>query len=661
MTNEQPSGPQDFRLLIGPEPFDPAEIAPAPGAAAAGTQPTIVQFAALLSQPDRARLQAAYGLRLDRFIPNLAFLERLDTATADRVRADFLVRAVITLPAASKLSPAIPATGPLALIAVLFDDADASVVTAALTTIGAHDLGTLDDREIGGRLHLRLVLDDATKLAQVAAIGDITWLDPAPTIVDLDVEAAQTIQSGTVGPQAGTIWDHGLRGKGQVIGIIDNGTIDLDHCFFADTPANIPGPLHRKVRAVFNRNDLGASDHFMKVAGIAAGDELGNSGNHPHRGGAWDATLVCRSRADLLDDAAINANRFFSFSLQTLLEESRKVGATIHSLSWGSQNPYDKTARDADEFSYANEEQLVVAAGQNTTQGLVNQPPGIAFNTICVAAAGAHPNHMTRGSGRDGPTVDGRRKPDLMAVGCGITTSVLKPVRPPGRFCDTAVLSCGTSFATPNAAAAAALARQYFTEGWYPEGKPLPNKINKSPSGALIKAVLLNSTVDMTGHPGYPSNTEGWGLIQLDRTLFFEGGRRKLIVRDVPRSVGLRLAETRTMHFFVDDPSEQLKITFVWTNRPPSEQNMARPSVQAIRFEVEDSIGNLYLGNDFDVVNGVSRKASASPPVPPDITNNVQMVVVNNPVRANWTIRLRPFVNLEKQGFALVVSGGVLL
>ena len=321
MTMDPTPGRQDFRLMVGPEPFDPAQVVAAAATAAAGAQAWVVQFAALLSVPDIARLRTAYGLRLDRFIPNLAYLERLDTAMSALVRADFLVRAVVALPQASKLSPAIPATAPLDLTAVLFDDADTAAVSATLTSIGAHHLGTHDDRELGGRLSVHFTLDDAARLGQVAAIADVTWLEPLPTIVDLNVEAAQTIQSGTVGPQAGTIWDRGLHGEGQVIGIIDNGVVDLDHCFFADAPPNTPGPGHRKVRAMFNQNDLGVGDHFMKVAGIAAGDELGNSGNHPHRGGAWAATLVCRSRADLLDDSSRKNNRFFSFTLQNLLEK----------------------------------------------------------------------------------------------------------------------------------------------------------------------------------------------------------------------------------------------------------------------------------------------------------------------------------------------------
>ncbi|MBT2226080.1 S8 family serine peptidase [Nonomuraea sp. NEAU-A123] len=645
MTGRSP----DFRLMVGPEPFDPVELVQE--SAAAGARATVVQFAASLSGPDIARLQAAYGLRLDRFVPNLAYLERLDAATADRVRADFLVRAVTPFPQASKLSPDIPATGPLNLTAVLFDDSDATAVTAALTALGARDVATSDAREFGGRLRLVFGLDDATRLAQVAALDDVTWLEPAPAVENQDVPSAQTLQSGD--PARGTVWDRHLHGEDQVIQIIEEGTLDLNHCFFADAAPNRPGPGHRKVRALFKRANTALDSHFMKVAGIAAGDEIGNSGQHQDRGGAWAAKIVGNDSAALRD---LGPNHR---SVHQFLEDGRGVGATVHNFSWVNAITvrYESTARDVDAFCFAREEQVVVAGGPNTRPNAKNLPPGIALNAICVAAARAHPGHMSRGSGVDGPSFDSRRKPDLMAVGCGIRTSVLPPAPSQGLYCDTALQACGTSFATPNASAAAALVRQYFTQGFYPNGKPEQDKVVKQPSGALIKAVLLNATVDMTGHPGYPSDIEGWGLIQLDRALFFENGTRKLIVHDVRRAAALGTSTTRSYGFTVDNAGEQLKITFVWTSQAMTEVAPFTPD--PIRFEVEDPAGGFYMGNDFDVPNGVSRKLAAPPKAPPDIANNVQMVVVNNPAPGAWTIRLRPVLTRAPQGFALVITGGV--
>jgi Subtilase family len=636
--------------MVGPEPFDPVDVE---RSAVAGAQATVVQFAALLSAPDIARLAAAYGLRLDRSVPNLAYLERLDTATADRVRADFLVRAVIPFPQASKLAPDIPATGPLDLVAVLFDDADAAAVTAAVTALGAHDVATSDARQIGGRLRLRLTLDDAARVAQVAALGDITWLEPVPTIVDADVPSAQTTQSGD--PASGPIWAHDLHGEDQVIQIIERGTLDLNHCFFADIAPNTPGPNHRKVRELFNPNKATPRAHFMKVAGIAAGNQLGNSGQHQDRGGAWAAKIVGNDANLVL--APPDKNRA-TRSLHEVLEDGRGVGATVHSMSWSTNLRYDTTARDVDAFCTAREEQVVVAAGENTGVNPKNGSPSIAYNAICVAAAKAHPDQMSRGSGVDGPSLDGRRKPDLLAVGTDIRTSVLPPTPSTGPYCDTEVQARShTSFATPNVSAAAAMVRQYFQKGFYPNGEPQQDKVIPQPSGTLIKAVLLNATVDMTGHPGYPTNTEGWGLIQLDRTLFFKGGPRKLLVHDVRRDAALSTFEARSYQFFVENESEPLKITFVWTGRPLTE--VSQPTPDPIRFEVEDSQGSFYLGNDFDVPNKVSRKSATRPAVPADIANNVQMVVVNNPTPGTWRIRLRPAFVLAPQGFALVISGRV--
>ena len=64
--------------------------------------------------------------------------------------------------------------------------------------------------------------------------------------------------------------------------------------------------------------------------------------------------------------------------------------------------------------------------------------------------------------------------------------------------------------ACPAAAGAGVLVRQYFMDGFYPTGAANPSD-SRTPSGALIKAVLVNSSTDMTGIAGYPSVREGWG------------------------------------------------------------------------------------------------------------------------------------------------------
>ncbi|WP_405969212.1 S8 family serine peptidase [Streptomyces sp. NBC_00988] len=657
--------PQDFRLMIGEEPFDPIEVPTAAEGLAATRKPTIVQFAAPLNGPDGDRLKAAYGVKLDRFIPNLAFIERLDDATVARIRADFLVRSVIALDPALKLASWLPSTGtPLDLIATLFADADLTAVGAALSALGARDVVLTDGRTLGSEQYASFALDRAA-LPQVAAIDEVVFVEPEPERDVTDVPSAEVFQSGrTGGPADDTIWRPGLHGEGQILGLIDKGHLDLNHCFFNDPNESKANEDHRKVLGMFDQNDVGAHDHFMFVAGIAVGDQRKPSADgktststlHANRGGAYEARIVCNSMFDLFSP--------IKRKYVELLDRGKKAGAFIHSNSWSALvTTYNADAVDADSFSFKNEEHLIIAAASNTNdRGAGNGAPGIAKNVLCVAAAQAFPDHMTFGSGKNGPTTDGRRKPDLMAVGNGIQSALLNPRTPPSVYCDTGLPKkdptlAATSWATPNAAAAATLVRQYFTEGWYPNGKKeTDHRFN--PSGALIKAVLLNSTVNMTGIAGYPSNTEGWGLIQLDRTLFFQKdppSSRRLFVADVRHSVGLLPQTSATFRYVVGTTKdEQLKITLVWTDIPAFEGS-TQTWRNVIRLEVEDALGVKYLGNDIDPATGVSNEGGTGPQ---DFVNNVQMVIVDKPAPGPWKITLRGSFVFEKQGYALVVSGG---
>jgi len=631
---------QDFRLLIGREPFDPADRPPAAAAARqAGVQATIVQFRAALTKPDVDRLRAEYDLALDRYFPNLAYLERLAPETLERVRADFHVRTCISLDPALKLDPAIAElpSPPREFVATLFNDADAAAAEAALTAAGAGDVAMAD-----GDAHF--TLDDPAHLTEVATSEEILWIEPVQPLAVRNPNA-QAIQSGTVGPNGNPIWDRGLHGEGQVINVIDDGPIPLDHCFFADPAVPQAGPSHRKIVSMVSESGAAPTDHATYVAGILAGDDRGNPGAHPHRGGAWAAKLAVNN---MRDKRHPHLRRFFD-----LLDRGKRAGAFIHTNSWGLVQTgtlgwYNKDAQDADRFSWNNERHLVIAAGSNTLEHQkpddntsplvpgVNAPPGTAKNTLCVAAAKAIPNAMERGSGVDGPTKDKRRKPEIMAVGCGFRTARR------GTPCTVALdTQCATSFATPNAAAAAALVRQYFVEGWYPTGKP-GDQLGTTPSGALIKAVLLNSTVDMTAERdgttqkhGYPSNAEGWGLIRLNRALYFAAGPRKLLVNDIPRIIGMDSYSRRSHSLYVVSSNEQLKVTLVWTDPPPSEHGFQHPNRNLIEVDIEDPHGNEFMSNNFEFGVTVGDDPTR------DLANNVHMFVFDAPAVGEWTVKLR--------------------
>jgi hypothetical protein len=97
-----------------------------------------------------------------------------------------------------------------------------------------------------------------------------------------------------------------------------------------------------------------------------------------------------------------------------------------------------------------------------------------------------------------GPTSDRRIKPDIVAP--GDVTSAFADGKLEGVVdqCRT-MRKQGTSMAAPVVAGNVALARQYFMAGFYPSGaKVAANAF--TPSGVLLKAVLLGGASDMMGY-----------------------------------------------------------------------------------------------------------------------------------------------------------------
>ena len=120
-------------------------------------------------------------------------------------------------------------------------------------------------------------------------------------------------------------------------------------------------------------------------------------------------------------------------------------------------------AFDVDTFIWNNE--LHVVLGSMGNSGEQQGPPGTAKNAIGINAS----NNMNFGDGNAGPTADDRRKPDVVTPGCYIQSAIATTAT---TECDiNEWYACTTSWATPAAAAATALIRQYYVDGYYPDGE----------------------------------------------------------------------------------------------------------------------------------------------------------------------------------------------
>lgn len=656
----EPGGHGEFLVTLGTRTFDPLEeqgrrrtrLTPAPLRRADSPDPAltrIVQFSRSLVASDMARLQAEHGLALTAYVPNLAYVERIDGTTVRRLRADPLVRAVTHYLPEYKLAPGLREQarrpdGTFELTVTMFDGADCDVVAALLDEVGARDVALSDPRALGGLPRAEFVLDALEPaLRRITDLDDVRLVSPAPRIVSDDVPASCVIQSGTEGGHQ--IWDRGLHGEGQIIGIIDSSPVDINHEFFRGAAPNAPGPAHRKVVQI---RQLAAGEapaqHATVVAGCAVGDHRTIPGGHRNRGMAWAARMTSSTHA------MRRAN-----GLIVELNAALAAGAFIHSNSWhddshgtGNPAPYTAIDVDADTFAFTNEDHLLLGSSGNT--GEEQGPPGTSKNSVCVSAGAAGDEPATIGDGNNGPTADGRTKPDLVAVGTNVTSALFGTAE--GTHTGTS-----SSRATPHAAGAAALVRQYFTEGWYPTGEKIAaNAV--LPTGSLLKAALLASTVDMSGIAGFPNNTEGWGIIRLQNLLYFRGARRRLTVFDVRHAAGPTQGDTRTHNVTVEDGAEELRVVLVWAD-PPATPGVPLPQVNDLDLIVTAPSGATFRGNQ--LLNGVSD------PNHLDLTdslNNVEVVRVRNPEVGRWTVAVRAFTVQvaafgARQGYAVVVSAAL--
>ncbi len=456
----------------------------------------------------------------------------------------------------------------------------------------------------------------------VAAIGGVRWIEDTTEITYRNATVRWVVQSNQSNNTP--IYDHGITGTGQIVGIMD-GKVNYNHCSFRDAEGDPVGANHRKVVAY--NTSFGSDVHGTHVAGTAVGD-AGTTGDT--RGIAYGGKLVY--------DTTASAGGFLSN-----LNQHYNQGAAVHTNSWGNDGTtnYDSLARNIDVFSWDNDDNLVIFAVTNTST-LKN--PENAKNVLAVGAsqdAGSSANFC---SGGRGLTNDGRRKPEIFAPGCNTRSAF-------GSGCSTTGLT-GTSMAAPAIAGAGLLARQYYMDGFYPTGAAVPED-GFTPSGALVKATLLNSTVDMTGIAGYPSNQEGWGRVKLDNSLVFDDGDRNIIVRDVRIGANdaLNTGDFVEVEFDVNSFFEPLKVTLVWHDSPGNVN--ANPAyVNNLDLSV-DSPNGVYLGNVFS--GGFSVNGGSA-----DFRNNVEMVYLPAPAAGSYTVRIdATAVNVGSQGYSIVITGDV--
>ncbi len=651
---QQGGSPPDLRIHLKAVSFDPLEAPPKirPSLRLAepdeATAHQLIQFTRPLTRQDVELLRERYGLQIEHYVPNLAYLEKVPAETLEQLRELDYFRWAGPYQPAYKIDPEIGkrtfvseerrAESGILLMVIAFEDAAAEELARSVKELGFEVVTIVDEPE-HRIVRLRVRVDRPEDAAAIARLPAVKYIEEVGDLGLNNGTTSWVVQTNVMASR--TVWDHGLRGEGQIIGHID-GALDLNHCFFRDSTDNTVRPAHRKVVGL--RNSSGGTveqAHGTFSAGNAAGEDFNNDADsatpNADNGNAPRARLTHGYLPDLGGSSS-----FFDYLYQAFED-----GASIHTNSWDdwSTSDYTQLSVDLDRFVWENEDNLVIIGPYN--YGVI-KAPDTSKNALVVNSTLQAPNQGDFSSGITQFTQDGRRKPDLMAPGDGIVSA------DDGTACGTRT-DGGTSFAAPAVAGLAALTRQYYTEGWYPSGSRQPHHAFV-PSGALLKATLLNATVDATGIAGYPGGAadgEGWGRVLLENGLFFAGDARNLTVWDMRHPSGLAHGESDSYSLPLAAAGQALKITLVW-NEPPATAGSLAPVTNDLDLVVTAPDGTTtFRGNDFAA--GQSTTGGAADPL-----NNVEQVLINTPAVGTYTLTVSSGttgINQGPQGYALVATG----
>jgi serine protease AprX len=690
---QPPSGPQLYLHRGTLDLRESRQLAPVPSLAAVAPGPyAIIQLLGPVTPADRQALERT-GVELLEYLPDYAYLVRgtgVERAAAARLPQVY-GHTLFTL--GDKLAPAL------------------------LRAIARGDTGIWEVQIIGwqgekralardlGRMGLRpYVAANPGLLLQIAKLESVRWIEPRghPRILN---NYARNIVN--VGP----VWQtHQLFGAGQIIAVADSGldTGDLD-TLSPDFAGRIVATQVISAGGHWDDNH----GHGTHVAGSIAGAGVQSGANVAQRdyadsfaGVAPEAGLVIQAFEAEADGTVVGLPADF----YPLFEQAYAQGARLHSNSWGDPTGpvsdaeahyggYPYGSQRTDEFVWDHPDLAIFfAAGNSGLDGEPSPPfgfclngdgvvdpdsllaPGTAKNVITVGATESdrstggqggtpwllvnlcfvtdpiatdplsnNPNGMAAFSSR-GPVDDGRTKPDIVAPGTNIVSNrshipganELWPTHE--TYPDDYVYSSGTSMATPLVAGMGALVREW-----------LMSQGHVNPSGAAIKAVLLNTTTDIA--PGQygtgdkqeipferPNGVAGWGRADLG---FIDAPMPYSLWLD-DHAAGLTTGQVITYTHTPTHPLEvltdtlPLRVMLTWTD-PPASLSASKQLVNDLDLQVIGPGGEIYYGNV--ITDG-------------DRLNNVEGIVIQDPPLGRYEVSVQAFnVPTASQPYALAVGG----
>jgi hypothetical protein len=605
---------------------------PVPEGLAAG--PTnnlyVVQFSIMSCAPLRERLKAL-GVELLTPVPEHAYIVRMSSSLAERVRLESFVRLVHPYHPAYRIDPALLE----ALAADGRDGAPERRYVLQTFTPGPEEKRLLagDVASAGGRVVKMIphgsLLEAVLRPAQVGSLvrsNHLMWIEAwQPDEDDMDivreVSGVDFVESAA-----------GFDGTGVAGEVLDSGIMQ-DHPDFTGISIHGPAPP--------------VTAHGTCSYGIVFGSGSGDSkatGVLPH-GTGWFA-----GRDQMTDRYQHTAELV-----------SAPIFAVFQSNSWGSGRSisYNAWSAELDDIVFLYD--ISIFQSQSNEGNRYSRPQAWSKNVVSVGGvlhqdtAALADDRWSR-SASIGPPEDGRIKPDLVHFYDWVYTTDLEPAGyAPGLYFAS---FGGTSASTPIVAGLGGLVIEMWAGNVFGTNPSGTTVFEKRPHASTTKALLINGAIP------YPFTSagddlarmhQGWGLPSV-RTLYERASRMKII----DETTALKDLEFASYLAHVPAGQAELRATLVYTD--PAGVPFATVSrVNDLSLRVTAPDGTEYWGN-----NGLAAGNWSAPGGSSDARNTVENVFIQSPPEGDWKVDIfADEINSDghvetpepDQDYALVVYG----
>ncbi len=442
-----------------------------------------------------------------------------------------------------------------------------------------------------------------------------------------------------------------LTGKSMLIGVWDAGSTNVEHQEFGNR--------------VEIKDNIPFDDHGTHVAGtiLAAGI------NPQAKGMAYEAHMFAY---DFSNDNSEMANEAADGLIISNHSYGLRTGWDVATGGTGWQWFGDPSVSNVEDYKFgyydaANSRvwddiafnapyyTIVKSAGNDRTDaGDGTRPPdgpydclspkSVSKNIITIGAVAhltseySEPEDVVMGEFSSwGPTDDGRIKPDIVAIGVDVFSTLSGGV-------DVYGLQSGTSMSAPNATGSMALLQEYHSQIY-------AGRYMKS---ATLKGLVIH-TANEAGKNAGPDYEYGWGLLAVDKAanmMTRNDGVNNLIEE-------LTLEENDSIVFKVNsDGSQPLVATICWTDVPGTPAPISlNPSTLML---VNDLDMRIYDENDAPYLPWIldPSQPDKGATYGDNFRDNVEKIEIAAPTPGEYTVVIKHKNALRNgsQDFSLIVS-----